>query len=208
MKKIITSITLFCASLFAFVAQAQDAVFQFQGQELEDGATINIAATEDPLFGWLTCDTNPSWDADNGLFLVNKTSRKLSCDGTVTIQTNTLKGSSIQWCMGQDCMQVKGTSLSKSFDLPASSKIMAKFDCEPNQEGEMLTKLEVKINGKTYTVNIHFVYSEEANVGAANAQKPVALEFYTLDGRRIDKQPRGISLARFSDGKVRKVVLK
>ena len=79
MKKILTSFALLC---FFTTLYAQDCAFQFQGRELADGSEVTIFAREDPLFGDLVCDTNPSDDAENGLFLINKTSSAISCSAT------------------------------------------------------------------------------------------------------------------------------
>lgn len=203
MKKILTSFTLLC---FLTTLYAQDCAFQFQGKELADGSEVTIYASEDPLFGDLICDTNPVDDAANGLFLLNKTSKALTCSATINIQTNTMNGSDIQWCMGSDCVPVTSTSLSKNFTLPASNKMMAKFDCLPTKEGEMITKLSVRASGKTYTVTIRFVNAPTHISDASTTVVPVA--YYTLDGRQVPERPRGVCLVKFSDGRVRKVVSK
>lgn len=203
MKRIFTSLALLCTLL---TLHAQDCVFMFEGKPLANEATVNIYATEDPTFGWLTCDTNPTGSGDNGLFLKNNTNNELSCKATITIQSNTMKGESIQWCMGQDCMPITGTTKSKDFKLPASSKIMTKFDCEPTKEGEMMTKLEVSTGGKTYTVYIHFIYNSNHVADSYITAAPVA--YYTLDGRQVSQRPRGLCLVKFSDGRVRKMVCK
>ena len=202
MKRLFTSLALLCATFLTL--SAQDCHFQFEGKPLADGATVNIYASEDPVFGWLICDTNPSDSGDNGLFLKNNTNKELACSATITIQSNTMKAEGIQWCMGQDCMPVSTTTKSKDFKLAASSKIMTKFECEPTQEGEMTTKLEVKNGSKTYTVNIHFIYSTSHVSDSYISASPVA--YYTLDGRQVSQRPRGLCLVKFSDGKVRKVV--
>lgn len=203
MKKILTSFALLC---FFTTLYAQDCAFQFQGRELADGSEVTIFAREDPLFGDLVCDTNPSDDAENGLFLVNKTSSAISCSATINIQTNTMNGSEIQWCMGMDCMAVNSTSLSKNFTLPASSKMITKFDCLPTKEGEMVTKLSVRAASKTYTVTIRFVNAPTHVSDASITAVPVA--YYTLDGRQVPERPRGVCLVKFSDGRVRKLVSK
>lgn len=183
---------------------AQDCVFQFEGKDLENGTTVTIYAENDPLFGWLICDTNPSNDP-NGLFLLNKTSKELSCSATITIQTNTMAGEDTQWCMGSDCMPVQSSTKSKDFKLAANAKIMTKFETSPTKEGEMLTKLDVKTGGKTYTVNIRFVY-ESSHVADASSTVAQPVAFYTLDGRQVSEQPKGVCLVKMSNGKVRKVV--
>lgn len=205
MKRIFTSLALLCATLFTL--HAQDCVFQYEGKPLEDGATVTINAVEDPLWNTMICDTNPSDSGDNGLFLKNNTNKELSCSAKITIQSNTMSGTNIQWCMGIDCMPITSTTKSKDFKLAASSKIMTKFDCEPSKEGEMMTKLEVTTGGKTYTVFIHFIYDNNHVADSyVSAAKPVA--YYTLDGRQVSQRPRGVCLVKFSDGRVRKMVSK
>ena len=205
MKRVLTTLTLLCT---LFVLHAQDCVFQFEGKNLDNGATVTIYAEEDPLFGWLICDTNPSNDP-NGLFLLNKTSKELSCSATISIQSNTLSntiaGDDTQWCMGTDCMPIKTATKSKDFKLPANAKIMTKFETSPTKDGEMLTKLEVRTGGKTYTVNIRFVNGQDRVTELTTAAVHV-VEYYTLDGRKVNEQPHGVSLVKLSNGQVRKVI--
>lgn len=203
MKKFFTSLALFCATFLTI--HAQDCVFQYKNQDLADGATVTIQAKEDAIFGGLICDTNPAGTSD-GLYLLNKTSRELTISASINIQSNTMAASSIQWCMGSDCMPINTTSKSKDgIKLKANEKMMTKFDCEPNKDGEMLTKLEVSTGGKTYTVNILFT-TAESHVTATKTAASTPVAFFTLDGREVSQRPRGLCLVKFADGKVRKVV--
>ena len=201
MKKLFTSFALLCATFVTL--QAQDCVFQYKNSPLEDGATVTIYPEED-VWGDMVCDTNPAGSSD-GLYLLNKTSHELTVDASIDIQTNTLGAENIQWCMGADCMNITGTSKSKTgIKLKANDKMMTKFDCGVTKEGEMLTKLSVKSGSKTYTVNIRFVNGESHVAGVEASVVPVA--YYTLDGRQVGQRPRGLCLVKFSDGRVRKVV--
>ena len=201
MKRIFTSLALLC---IFFTLQAQECVFQYKNQDLADGATVTIYPEED-VFGDLVCDTNPA-GSSNGLYLLNKTTHDLTLNASISILTNTLGATDIQWCMGTDCMAITGVFKSKvDIKLKANEKMMTKFDCGVSQEGEMLTKLEAIVNGKTYTVNIRFVNGNDSHVTeATTAATPVA--YFMLDGREVPQRPRGLCLVKFSDGRVRKVV--
>ena len=212
MKRIFTSLALLCTLL---TLNAQDCVFQFEGKPLEDGATVTINAAPDPIFHEPECNTNPADNPANGLFIVNKTSSKLSGSATITISTHTLETGRIQWCMGGSCELVTSTTKTKEFSIPAKdptdpnkNQTAIQYDCEVKGEGgEMMTKLEATIGGKTYTVYIKFINDPSLHVSATtSAVKPVA--YYTLDGRQVSQRPRGVCLVKFSDGRVRKMVSK
>ena len=201
MKKLFTSFALLCASFLTL--QAQDCVFQFKGQPLEDGATVTIAAEEDPFFGDMECNTNPASNPSNGLVFVNKGSSAVKGSATLTITKKTMSTEKIQWCMGGQCVIVSGTTETKDFETKAGSFTPIQFDCIAKKEGEMLSTLEAKVGNKTYTVTIQFVYGESHVAGVEANVVPVA--YYTLDGRQVSQRPRGLCLVKFSDGRVRKV---
>lgn len=205
MKRIFTSLALLCTLL---TLNAQDCVFQFEGKPLEDGATVTINAAPDPIFQELECNTNPADNPANGLVIVNKTSSKLSGSATITISTHTLETRRIQWCMGGSCELVKTTTKTKEFSISANGQTAIQYDCAVEGEGgELMTKLEATIGGKTYTVYIKFINDPSLHVSATtSAVKPVA--YYTLDGRQVSQRPRGVCLVKFSDGRVRKMVSK
>ena len=206
MKRIFTSLALLCATLFTL--QAQDCVFQYEGKALEDGATVTINATPDAIFGEPECNTNPADNPSNGLFIVNKTNKKVSGSATITISDKTLQTGNIQWCMGGACELVKSTTKTKDFSIAANGQTAIQYDCAVEGEGgEMMTKLEATISGKTYTVYIKFINDPNLHVSSTTTTvKPVA--YYTLDGRQVSERPRGLCLVKFSDGRVRKVVSK
>ena len=201
MKKLFTSLALLCASFLTM--QAQNCFFQFKGQPLEDGATVTIAAEEDPLFGDMECNTNPASNPTNGLLFVNKGSSAVSGSATITITKKTMSTGNIQWCMGGQCEILKGTTKTKEFETKAGGFTPIQYDCIVKKEGEMLTTLEAKVGNKTFSVTIQFLYGESHVAGVEADVVPVA--YYTLDGRQVSQRPHGLCLVKFSDGRVRKV---
>jgi len=184
---------------------AQDAEFRYHGEVLEDGATITIYGEVDPVWGDIECNTNPSSDAKNGLVFVNKTANELKSVANLTIESNTLNPSMVQWCMGGQCVPVTSTTYSKDFTTAASGLTMVQFDCYPTTEGEMLATIKVTANLKTYTVKIRFVY-DPAHIGQVVDDTRKVAAIYTIDGRRVGRQPAGLCLIRTSDGKYHKVL--
>ena len=201
------------ALAFAMVtnALAQSAYFTYEGKRLADGATVTIEA-EDDGWGGYACETNPASKVAGGLMLVNATNNKLSGKATLTITKDNLKPYQIQWCMGGTCQIVNSTPFNKDYSVTARSSIPVQYDAvldEDNlQYGEMEATIVAKAGTETFTVKVVFTYTDPAHV-SATTQKPVVLEYFTLDGRSCKlQQPKGVSLARFSDGKVRKVIRK
>jgi hypothetical protein len=218
MKRTFTQ--LFFAAIIAFgmtaTAMAQSAYFSYDGKRLADGVTVNIEAeVTDP--DWpdeLECATNPASKGMNGLLLVNATGKALSGKATLTINKNNIKPYRAQWCMGGSCQIVSSTTFNKDYSVPANGRIPVEYDAaldEDSQFGEMETTIVAKAGTETFTVKVVFTYTDPAlaHVSSTDTQKPVVLEYFTLDGRSCKlQQPKGVSLARFSDGKVRKVIKK
>ena len=196
----------------ATAAHAQSAYYTFDGKRLADGATITIEAEED-AWGGYSCETNPATDITKGVKFVNATAKALSGKATLTITKDELKPYPIQWCMGGSCQIVNSTPFNKDFTVPANGAIPLQYDAVLDEEdlhyGQMESTIVAKVGSESFTVHIVFTLTDPAHVGAADSQKPVVLEYFTLDGRSCKlQQPRGVSLARFSDGKVRKVTRK
>lgn len=202
MKKIFTSFLLLCATFVA--AHAQDAEFRYHGQPLADGAIVTIAGEIDPVWGDIECNTNPASDAINGLVFANKSSKEMKCSAKLTIDSNTMKPSQIQWCMGGQCTLVTGGSLTKDFTTKAGGVTMVQFDCLPKEEGELVATIQVTANLKAYTVKVRFT-NNPSSVNTVEATHPVAVAYYSIDGRRVSELPKGFALVRYSDGTVRKV---
>lgn len=198
----------------AVSAWAQSAYFTYEGKRLADGATVTIEA-EDDGWGGFACETNPSGNLAGGLMLVNTTGKALSGKATLTITKDNLKPYQILWCMGGTCVNVQNTPYNKDYSVPSKGQIPVQYDAvlddENLQYGTMEATIVAKAGTETFTVKVVFTYTdpEASHVSSTDTQKPVVLEYFTLDGRSCKlQQPKGVSLARFSDGKVRKVTKK
>lgn len=170
---------------FVFTAMAQSAQFYYKGSPLADGASIIVEAEEDD-WGDLNCETNPAGSKDNGLILKNLTSEELKGVATLTINTNTMSTSRIQWCMGGQCVQIKETPYNKDFVIPASGYIQVQFDAIPTAYGELNAEIKARIGLKTVSVKVKFVNKDP---NATFVRKAVVEEF---TGAWCGNCPRGI----------------
>ena len=93
MRKLI--FVLVAVMFWTALVKAQSFEFQYQGQSLEDGATVTISA-ETNAFGELSCETNPIANASNGLVL--KLLQDASANGSATLEIteNTLSPKMLQ----------------------------------------------------------------------------------------------------------------
>lgn len=185
MKRIIT--TLMMVLGFVFTAMAQSAQFYYKGSPLAEGASIIVEAEEDD-WGDLNCETNPAGSKDNGLILKNLTSDEIKGVATLTINTNTLSPSRIQWCMGGQCVQIKETPYNKDFVVPASGYIQVQFDAIPTVFGELEAEIKARIGLKNTTVKVKFV-NKDPNAKPAFTRRAVVEEF---TGTWCGNCPRGI----------------
>ncbi|MBO4840338.1 MAG: hypothetical protein J5524_04480 [Bacteroidaceae bacterium] len=180
---------LLAAFLFAGLsAFAQTFQFQYKGADLEDGATVTIAAEEN-IFGELSCETNPSEDPNNGLVLKMQDLSAGNVKAELQIQNNGLGASMLQWCMGGACtMALNKTSLTKSF-APAGT-VQVLFDATNIKgNGNLMATLTVTQNGQTRTVGILFT-----NEDATSIKRPTPTlskgegVVYDLSGRIVDSK--------------------
>lgn len=143
-------------------ASAQTAEFRYHGQPLADGATVTIYSEEDD-WGDAACETNPTSSAEaaaNGLILANLTGSELRGTAKLTINSNTMATERIQWCMGGECVIVRGSTLDKNFSVKANSFILTQFDAIPTQFGELTATISAMVGLSTVTVNIRFVHQD------------------------------------------------
>ena len=167
---------------------AQGLEFKYQGQALEDGATVIITAEED-VFGEMSCETNPSDAPQNGLLLKCPPLLGSTVTAELQILSNTLNASTIQWCMGGECTLVGNkTQLEKTFSPGPTVQVL--FDATNIiGEGSLTAKLSVTLNEQTKIVYIQFV-----NGGATGISKiehsplNIGNSVYDLSGRKIDSQ--------------------
>lgn len=171
-------------------ASAQTAEFRYHGQPLADGATVTIYSEEDD-WGDAACETNPTSSAEaaaNGLILANLTGSELRGTAKLTINSNTMATERIQWCMGGECVIVRGTTLDKSFSVKANSFILTQFDAIPTQYGELTATITAMVGLSSLTVNIRFVHQD----GEAVEYFPRTSVIEEFTGTWCGNCPRGI----------------
>lgn len=172
-------------SFWGVSVNAQSFVFQYQGQSLEDAATVTIAA-ETNAFGELSCETNPSTNPMSGLVLRLQEGSQGPVKAVLEIQQNTLTGSNLQWCMGGECtMFGENTTMTKKFN--AEDVIQVQFDASNIQvEGSLTAKLTVTYEFADISVFIKFVNGESTGLSSVESVKDLG-NVYDMSGRLLLK---------------------
>lgn len=185
MKKKLLVMT-FLLSFWGVSVNAQSFEFQYQGQSLEDAATVTIAA-ETNAFGESSCETNPSTNPTNGLVLRLQEGSQGIVKAVLEIEQNTLTGSNLQWCMGGECsMFGESTSMTKKFN--AEEIIQVQFDASNIQvEGSLTAKLTVTYEFADISVFIKFVNGESTGLSSVESVKDLG-NVYDMSGRLIRKK--------------------
>lgn len=208
MKKIFTLCMSLMVTLFA---GAQGFVFQYQGENLADDATVIIAAEED-LFGDLSCETNNTMNPTDGLMLKLLNSTSAGATATLQITSNSLDADMLQWCMGGDCTTLGNqTSLTKRFTVNGSAQVQ--FDAIAiSSEGILTATLKVTIGLESHQVNIMFINGDYDGINEIKNEKLKMKNgdesWYDLRGRQVQGRPSsGVYI--MTDGKhIRKVAIK
>ena len=141
----------------ATTGKAQSAQFYFKGQPVTNGETVTIDQVHEDDWGDLSMATNPAGSGDQGLVLKNLTTQEVKGQATLTILSNSLGNSRIEWCMGGLCVPVQATTVNKEFSIPASGYIQAQLDVFPTQEGILEAEIRVMANLESTTVKVRFV---------------------------------------------------
>lgn len=203
MRKVLLVMAVMMSVLVTSV-KAQSFEFQYQGQSLEDGATVTIAA-EANAFGELSCETNPSSDPNNGLVLKLPEGYQGKVQAVLSIQQNTLNASILQWCMGGECVPVTEDTQTKNFE--AGGIVQVRFDATAIQEkGNLQATLTVTIGLELHQVMIQF--SNDDMTGMAQRLKTDEKNHtvYDLKGCRIkDKGKSGVYIV--TDGSQKRKVI-
>ncbi len=200
--------TLFIGLFAVLSVGAQNFVFQYRGQNLADGETINITAEED-VFGDLSCETNNPLAPAEGLVLKLLNNSTATASATLSISSNTLNANMLQWCMGGECTPFSNqTSLSKRITVNNGSELVQFEAIGIQSEGVLKATLQVVIGLESHKVNIVFVNGDATSIETLQTihrQDPV---FYDFNGRR--QQGRLLpGLYVVTDGeRVRKVMVK
>ena len=195
------------AAMFLLVTsvKAQSFEFQYQGQSLEDGAMVTISAEAD-AFGELSCETNPSANASNGLVL--KLLQDASANGSATLEIteNTLSPQMLQWCMGGVCTPF-GDEKMLTKKLSVTEIEQVQFDATNIQsKGNLLAILKVTIGLESHQVVIQFINSDATGVAQMLITDKKNQTMYDLKGCRIKDTCRsGIYIV--SDGKQKRKVI-
>ena len=154
MKRILSLATTLLALTLTATAQ-QPLQFYYQGQPLDDGATVTINAETD-AFGDLICETNPAGNPSGGLVLKNLTTADITGQSSLTITTNTMAPRLVQWCMGGLCVPIPSDTYDKEFTVRADGQILTQLDAFPTAYGELRAQISVTANLRTLTVNVVF----------------------------------------------------
>ncbi len=153
MKKILLT-SLFMA-VATIGAQAQKLGFINKDGVVADGSTVVCPAEDDPFHGKMC--------ATGSLALNNYTSEDITCTVTVNLIDNTI-GVMPQICMGGSCSQITSWPFTRTFTCPASKQVLAQYDVDPENYGELNSKMTVTGGGETHTIYIKFVNTDPAGI--------------------------------------------
>lgn len=204
MRKLIFVLMAMMSVLVTSV-KAQSFEFQYKGQSLEDGATVTISA-EANAFGELSCETNPSANAGNGLVL--KLLQDASANGSATLEIteNTLAPKMLQWCMGGVCTPFENEkTLAKKLTVNEIEQVQ--FDATDIQsKGCLLATLTVTIGLESHQVIIQFANGEATGVAQVLNTDEKNQAMYDLKGCRVkDTRRSGVYIV--TDGHQKKKVI-
>lgn len=221
MKRIYT--TIFAAALAAVVFAQKDNTLKFvdaNGKEVKDGSTVTVDKVEDDGFGTLQIPT--------GLFVLNTSSEKQGVGLTFTISE--IPNGSMSVCFPKNCLNYETVgSYDNGTDLmDANQNKTLQTEWFPAEKGTTTATFTIsrhKVEKKTVmgvtmyeagekiadcsTVTVKFVYNDPTaikNVDSEASKTVVAR--YNANGQQLSSAQPGLNIVKYSDGSIRKVVVK
>ncbi len=203
------------------VAVAQDdCVFDFvdaDGNVVEDGTTWNVYETEEDIF------TGTLINSD--LYVRNNSSDAALV--AIDYEVTQISGGTFSICFPVVCMTyteaVRDTTGTGSMSSGEVRDLLSEWIVRQWNETEAVTGtctvvmriLQVSdeagtdtISGPQITVVFHNDGTTSGIEGVASIDAVKPVEYYTLSGRRIATPARGLNIVKYSDGTIRKVVVK
>lgn len=205
MKKIL--FTFACMAMAAVGAQAQKLGFVDKDGVVADGSTVVCTAGYNP-FGRFCCETA-------SLALKNYTDDNISCTVTVQLIDNTI-GSMPEICMGGNCEAIKAWPFTRTFTCSASKSVVAQYDVDATNYGELNSLMTVTGGGETHSVYVKFIYSDPTGISSISTaclydviDMSGHLLFERIDGKTLSLIKPGCYIVRsHKDGKCHKLVVK
>lgn len=203
---------------------ATDDTFQFvdaDGNVIADGDTLNISSVEfvdDGLDGY--------YQISSGLYVKNTTSEAIGAG--VDIEITRIDNGYLSVCFPANCFTYNtiGTYSQTDGEIAASTSqdfmtewlmdgygqcsavfTLTVFDISYNKYG-LPTYTQRDEDGPTVVVN--FIYADPSGIKAITSTSDYVYEVarYTLSGRAIGAPQKGLNIVKYSDGSVRKVIVK
>lgn len=174
MKRVLLSLF---AALAAFAAgSAQSFEFRYNGEPIEDGATLEYESMRDILPGH-------EYVCVPRLFTVaNVSASPLTFTASLRITENSMEATA-QMCTGGQCMPVT-QSWSGSFTVAPGETEALQYEAWPSKPGTMTTVFTATAAGETKTVNFLFKHSVASGITEATTEAP-AYDVYSLSGSLV-----------------------
>lgn len=210
MKKISTLTMLLLVGALSALAQTTN-IFRFvdaNGNTVPDGTELTITQTEDDGWGGVMMKT--------GLRI--KSSQSGKSYGSMVYEILEIDNGAFQVCFPSNCTQSEeiGTT-----ETPAGE--VTTEDIQAEWMPEAYGTAKVTLQPKTYKYNsvtekmtfvadgpkitLNFVYADPSGVTPPTADDAQETACYTLDGRQISQQQKGVNIVKTNNGKTKKVLI-
>jgi len=212
MKKFFTLFTLALMSLLTVKAQSSLQFVDAEGNVLADGATITMNTAEANPMSW--GDGDEMMVALHGISIKNTSASAQSVYMNATVKE--MSSGVFQCCFGTQCKTTVDISpvipIEKVTVKAGESKLIENTEwiIADKAYGTCLIEFQLGVNG---VVNgpkllVNFVYADPAaSLNATSAGKQVVAR-YSIVGKQVSSAIPGITLVRYADGSVRKVLTK
>jgi len=198
MKKFLLTLGVMLSSL---TMSAQLVFVDANGKELANNATITMNKAE-----------MNEWDefqvALEGISIKNTSSSAQTFN--MDVEVKDLANGSFACCFGETCKNaMKATTISlKDLSIKGSTTVaITNTEWVIDAEGQYgTTKVAFKLSTGN-TLNVNFVYADPASIYAASEGKKIA-GIFDMTGKSIKAMQKGINIVRFTDGTVKKHIVK
>ena len=195
MKKIFT---LICALTAVFAtAQAQDVVFTYGGEVLEEGAEVTAQAVD-----WTEFEMGFLADSNTPKVLEVKNTGASSTRVSVNVKVVEGDYAKIQWCgITTQCQKLTSPTETRSTPLAAGASTRLNLDTESHdgENGVRSVRVTVTANGESVSMTFH-MENKEAGATVVSSKTYTDNLIVTINEESTEPMAANITLDEMSDG--------
>lgn len=187
--------------LISMTMSAQLVFVDADGRELADGSTITMNNAVKNDWGEIQVDLK-------GISIKNTSA--IAQDFTMDVEVKELPAGGFACCYGTTCKNTKKPSTMnlKNLSIDANAtEMISNTEWVMEEDGNYGTCAVTFKLSTGNTLNVNFVYAESTDISHVS-EKAEITAIYDITGKSIKTMQKGMNIVHYSDGTVKKIIIK